>query len=317
MFLPENRFRFPQESAEMIGRSRNDKLFDALNTAVLVLLLLIVAYPLYFVVIASVSSPASVNSGEVLFWPKGLNFTGYTFVFQDKMLWQGYLTTIILTLAGTGVNLALTFTGAYALTKTHLPGMRIIMFLFTFTMFFGGGMIPSYILVSKLGLRDTLWAMILPGAVSVYNLILVRTYMMRNIPAEVTDAARIDGCGEWRLFYAIMLPLSMPIVATMALFYGVAHWNQFFAALLYISDQKLYPLQLVLRNLLLAGQNAMTDMVSGGSSGMDPKYIADLMQRAEILKYAVIIVATLPILAVYPFLQKYFVKGIMAGSLKG
>lgn len=301
----------------MIGRSRGDKIFDAVNSAVLAVLLLIVAYPLYFVVIASVSSPASVNSGEVLFWPRGFNLTGYTFVFKDKMLWQGYLTTIILTVVGILVNLALTFMGAYALTKTHLPGIRVIMFLFTFTMFFSGGMIPSYILVSRLGLRDTLWSMILPGAVSVYNLILVRTYMLRNIPQEVTDAARIDGCSEWRLFCFITIPLSMPIVATMALFYGVGHWNQFFAALLYISDQKLYPLQLVLRNLLLAGQNAMTDMISGGSGGMDPQYISDLMQRAEILKYAVIIVATLPILAVYPFLQKYFVKGIMAGSLKG
>ncbi len=301
----------------MIGRSRNDRIFDAVNTILLFLLLIIVFYPLYFVVIASVSSPMAVNSGDVLFYPVGWTLTGYTFVFKDSMLWHGYLVTIVLTLLGTMINLALTFTGAYALTKTHLPLMRPLMFLITFTMFFSGGMIPTYILVSNLKLRNTLWAMILPSAVSVYNLILVRTYMMKSISEEVLDAARIDGCSDWRLFVRIVMPLSTPIVATMALFYGVGHWNQFFAALIYISDQDLYPLQLVLRNLLLAGQNAMTDMISGGASGMDPQYIADLMQRAEILKYAVIIVATAPILAVYPFLQKYFVKGIMAGSLKG
>ncbi len=301
----------------MIGRSRNDRIFDAVNTILLFLLLIIVFYPLYFVVIASVSSPMAVNSGDVLFYPVGWTLTGYTFVFKDSMLWHGYLVTIVLTLLGTMINLALTFTGAYALTKTHLPLMRPLMFLITFTMFFSGGMIPTYILVSNLKLRNTLWAMILPSAVSVYNLILVRTYMMKSISEEVLDAARIDGCSDWRLFVRIVMPLSTPIVATMALFYGVGHWNQFFAALIYISDQDLYPLQLVLRNLLLAGQNAMTDMITGGASGMDPQYIADLMQRAEILKYAVIIVATAPILAVYPFLQKYFVKGIMAGSLKG
>lgn len=301
----------------MTGRSRGDRAFDIINLTLLLLLTVVVLYPLYFVVIASISSPAAVNSGQVLLWPKKVNFTGYSFVFQDASLWRGYLVTIILTLVGTAVNLALTFTGAYALTKTHLPGIKLCMFLFTFTMFFGGGMIPTYILVSRLGLRNTLWAMILPGAVSVYNLILVRTYYLRSIPEEIMDAARIDGCSDFRLFLRIVLPLSSPIIATMALFYGVGHWNQFFAALIYISDDKLYPLQLVLRNLLLVGNTAMTSMIQNASSGMDPKYLAEMMQRAEILKYAVIIVSTAPILAVYPFLQKYFVKGIMAGSLKG
>lgn len=301
----------------MTGRSRGDRAFNIINLTLLLLLTVVVLYPLYFVVIASISSPAAVNSGQVLLWPKKVNFTGYSFVFQDASLWRGYLVTIILTLVGTAVNLALTFTGAYALTKTHLPGIKLCMFLFTFTMFFGGGMIPTYILVSRLGLRNTLWAMILPGAVSVYNLILVRTYYLRSIPEEIMDAARIDGCSDFRLFLRIVLPLSSPIIATMALFYGVGHWNQFFAALIYISDDKLYPLQLVLRNLLLVGNTAMTSMIQNASSGMDPKYLAEMMQRAEILKYAVIIVSTAPILAVYPFLQKYFVKGIMAGSLKG
>lgn len=301
----------------MVNRSRSDKVFDTVNLILLLVITVIVAYPLYFVIIASISSPAAVNFGEVLFLPKDINFTGYTFVFQDDQLWHGYLVTIILTIVGTSVNLLLTFTGAYSLTKTHLPGIRIMMFFITFTMFFSGGLIPTYILVSNLHLRDTLWAMILPGAVSVYNLILVRTYYMKSIPEEIMDASRIDGCSDFKLFLRIVLPLSSPIIATMALFYGVGHWNQFFAALIYISNEKLYPLQLVLRNMLLVGTNSMTDMIQGGLTGESAKYAAELMQRAEILKYAVIIVSTLPVLIVYPFLQKYFMKGIMAGSLKG
>ena len=302
----------------MIRSSKGDRVFDGVNIFLLLLLTIVVAYPLYFVVIASISSPAAVKFGEVWFWPKSINFTGYTFVFKDEQLWRGYLNTIILTLVGTSVNLLCTFTGAYALTKTHLPLIRACMFIFTFTMFFGGGLIPTYILVSSLHLRNTLWAMILPGAVSVYNLILVRTYFMKSIPEEILDAARIDGCSDMKLFIRIILPLAKPIIATMALFYGVGHWNQFFAALIYISDESKYPLQLVLRNLLLMGNTAMTNMInSGGGSVEEAKYISELMQRAEILKYAVIIVSTLPVLIVYPFLQKYFMKGIMAGSLKG
>jgi len=298
--------------------ANSDKIFEFVNRLILIALTVIVAYPLYFVVIASISSPAAVNFGEVLLLPKEINFTGYSFVLKDQELWNGYLVTIILTLVGTTVNLAITLTGAYALTKTKLPGIKIIMFLITFTMFFGGGLIPTYILVSKLHLRNTLWAMILPNAVSVYNLILVRTYFMKNVPSEIIDASKIDGCSDFILFLKIVLPLSSPIIATMALFYGVGHWNQFFTALIYISDEKLFPLQLVLRNLLLTGNTAMTEMISsGGLTAENAEYISELMQRAEILKYAIIIVSTVPVLVAYPFLQKYFMRGIMAGSLKG
>ncbi len=298
--------------------ANSDKIFEFVNRLILIALTVIVAYPLYFVVIASISSPAAVNFGEVLLLPKEINFIGYSFVLKDQELWNGYLVTIILTLVGTTVNLAITLTGAYALTKTKLPGIKIIMFLITFTMFFGGGLIPTYILVSKLHLRNTLWAMILPNAVSVYNLILVRTYFMKNVPSEIIDASKIDGCSDFILFLKIVLPLSSPIIATMALFYGVGHWNQFFTALIYISDEKLFPLQLVLRNLLLTGNTAMTEMISsGGLTAENAEYISELMQRAEILKYAIIIVSIVPVLVAYPFLQKYFMRGIMAGSLKG
>jgi len=299
-------------------RSKSDKSFELINITILIILTLIVTYPLYFVVIASISSPEAVNLGKVLLLPRDINLTGYSFILKENQLWNGYLVTIVLTLVGTVINLAFTLAGAYSLTKTFLPGIKVIMFLFTFTMFFSGGLIPTYILVSKLKLRNTLWAMILPSAVSVYNLILVRTYFMKNIPAEIIDASKIDGCSDFTLFLRIVLPLSSPIIATMALFYGVGHWNQFFAALIYINDKNLFPLQLVLRNLLLTGNTAMTNMINSGTlTAENAEYISQLMQRAEILKYAIIIVSTVPVLVVYPFLQKYFIKGIMAGSLKG
>ena len=297
---------------------RKAEIFDVVNGVILTLLFLIILYPLYFVVIASVSSPAAVNSGRVLFLPKGLTIEGYKFVLQSNEIWTGYANTIFLTIVGTIINLAMTMTGAYALSKSHLPFIRPVMFLFAFTMFFSGGMIPSYLLISRtLRMQDSLWALILPGAVSVYNLILVRTYYRTSIPDEILQAAKIDGCSEFRSFIFVVLPLSKPIIATMALFYGVGHWNQFFEALIYINSPERFPLQLVLRNLLLQGNNAMTNLISGGMSAENAKYASEMMQRAEILKYAVIIVSTLPILVVYPFLQKYFVKGIMAGSLKG
>lgn len=300
-----------------LSEARSDKMFNAINNLFLLVVFLIIAYPIYFVVIASFSDPTAVSSGQVVWKPTGFTLAGYERILKFNQIWLGYRNTIFYAVLGTAISLVLTITLAYPLSRKDFKLRNPLMMMVAFTMFFSGGMIPTYILVSKLGLRNTIWSMILPSAVSVYNLILVRTYIMRSISEEIMDAARIDGCGDWRLFLSVVLPLSAPIMATMALFYGVGHWNQFFAALIYISDQDLYPLQLVLRNLLLAGQNAMTDMISGGASGMDPQYIADLMQRAEILKYAVIIVATVPILAVYPFLQKYFVKGIMAGSLKG
>mgnify|MGYP003037815674 FL=1 len=236
---------------------------------------------------------------------------------KDNSIWKGYANTIILTVTGTLVNMFLTVTCAYALSKSHLPFIKFIMFAMTFTMFFSGGIIPTYLLVSGMGMRDTIWSLILPTAVSVYNVILMRTYFMNSVPDEIIQAAKIDGCSEIKALAAVVLPLSKPILVTIALFYGVGHWNQFFQALIYISDKDRFPLQLVLRNMLLMGNNAMTSMLSGGMSGENAKYMAELMKQIEILKYAVIIVSVLPVLIVYPFLQKFFMKGIMMGSLKG
>lgn len=280
-------------------------------------MMLVILYPLYFILIASVSSPTAVNAGEVLLFPKGATLEGYKYVLKDTSIWKGYANTIILTITGTLVNMFLSVTCAYALSKSHLPFIKFIMFAMTFTMFFSGGIIPTYLLVSGLGMRDTIWSLIMPTAVSVYNVILMRTYFMNSVPEEIIQAAKIDGCSEIRALTAVVLPLSKPILVTIALFYGVGHWNQFFQALIYISDKDKFPLQLVLRNMLLMGNNAMTSMLSGGMSGENAKYLAELMQQIEILKYAVIIVSVLPVLLVYPFLQKFFMKGIMMGSLKG
>lgn len=301
----------------MKKHSRSDKIFDMINIALLALMMLVILYPFYFILIASVSSPTAVNAGEVLLFPKGATLEGYKYVLKDNSIWKGYINTIILTIAGTLVNMFLSVTCAYALSKSHLPFIKLIMFAMTFTMFFSGGIIPTYLLVSGLGMRDTIWSLILPTAVSVYNVILMRTYFMNSVPEEIIQAAKIDGCSEIKALTAVVLPLSKPILVTIALFYGVGHWNQFFQALIYISDKDKFPLQLVLRNMLLMGNNAMTSMLSGGMSGENAKYLAELMQQIEILKYAVIIISVLPVLIIYPFLQKFFMKGIMMGSLKG
>ena len=301
----------------MKKHSRSDKIFDMIDMVLLTLMMAVILYPLYFIVIASISSPAAVNSGQVLLFPKGATLEGYKYVLKDNSIWKGYANTIILTVTGTLVNMFLTVTCAYALSKSHLPFIKFIMFAMTFTMFFSGGIIPTYLLVSGMGMRDTIWSLILPTAVSVYNVILMRTYFMNSVPDEIIQAAKIDGCSEIKALAAVVLPLSKPILVTIALFYGVGHWNQFFQALIYISDKDRFPLQLVLRNMLLMGNNAMTSMLSGGMSGENAKYMAELMKQIEILKYAVIIVSVLPVLIVYPFLQKFFMKGIMMGSLKG
>ena len=248
-----------------------------------------------------------------------VSFDSYLYVIRYESIWAGYKNTILITLVGTMINLILTFTAAYALSKIYLPGMKWIMFMITFTMFFGGGLIPTYILVSDMGMRNTIWAMILPGAVSAYNLILVKNYYQKNIPIELLHAAMIDGCDDMRAFINVVLPLSSPILATMALFYGVGHWNQFFDALIYLSDRERYPLQQVLREILLVNQEG-TLAISGNTTeamAEGAAALSEMINRAETMKYAVILVASLPVLCIYPFLQRYFLKGILVGSIKG
>lgn len=290
-----------------------DRLFYIVNYVILSLLLLITVFPLLHIVAASISDPLAVNRGQVWLWPKNITLEGYRRVLQDAEIWTGYRNTILYTVAGTVLNLVLTFTSSYALSRKDLAGRQFFMLLILFTMFFGGGLIPTYFLVRNLGLLDTFWALIVPGAVSAWNIIIVRTYMQTEIPQEIHEAAKIDGCSDWSFFGRIVLPLSKPIMAVMALFYGVGHWNAFFDALIYLTDRTLYPLQLILRELLVQAQMSESMKQSGGVAAG----LAQQAQLAELLKYAMIIISTAPVLAAYPLLQRFFVKGIMVGSVKG
>ena len=242
-------------------------------------------------------------------WPSGFTVESYGRVFRDDSILLGYRNSIVYTCVGTAINLVMTLTAAYPLSRRDLRGRRFFMFMVTFTMFFSGGLIPLYLLVRSLGMLNTIWALVIPNAVAVWNLIIARTFFQSSIPQSMLDAAVIDGCSNFQFFVRIVVPISPAIIAVMVLFYAVAHWNSFFEALIYIIDEEKHPLQLVLRNVLIA-DTADKDMV-------DPEDQARLFQMVEVLKYAVIVVASAPLLVLYPFVQKYFVKGVMIGSLKG
>jgi len=298
-----------------IKESKTDRIFLAIIYAMLIFALVIVAYPLIYIASASVSDPSVVNSGEMWLWPKEVTFEGYTTILRNKDIWRGYINTVVYTVVGTSVNLFVTIPAGYVLSRKDFPLKGIFTRMMVITMFISGGMIPSYILVNNLGLTNSMWALILPGAASVYNIVVTRTFFQSSIPDELTEAAIMDGASNFKIFSAVVLPLSKPIVAVMALFYGVGHWNQYFEALLYIDDRSKYPLQMVLREILV-----LQDLSSNPSTMMSEataEYLNQQQNLSAIIKYGVMIVATLPIIMVYPFLQKYFVKGVMLGSLKG
>jgi len=292
-----------------IARTKADKVFETINVIILSLVLVIILYPLIFVVVASVSDPLRVLQGEVWLWPKGLNLESYKLVFSHSQIMIGYRNTLFYTLLGTLINLVMTTLGAYPLSRRDFRARSFFTFLFTFTMFFSGGMIPTYLVVKQLGLLDKIWAMLLPGAVSVWNMTIMRNYFQTSIPFELQESAMIDGCGNLSLLIRIVLPLSVPIIAVMVIFYGVGHWNSYFNALIYLTDQNKYPLQLVLRSILMKEETS--EMIAADDS------VIRRQMMAEILKYAAIIVSSVPVLLLYPFLQKYFVHGIMVGALKG
>lgn len=291
----------------------SDRVFDTVNKLFLLVVLIAVLYPLVYVVSASISDPVYVNQGKMWLFPRGITFEGYTRVFQNPEIWSGYRNTILYTAGGTLINLLFTVPGAYALSRKDLKGRGVMMGLIVFTMFFGGGLIPTFLLVSGLGMLDTVWALIIPNAVAVYNLIICRTFFQNNIPRELQESAEIDGCSNTMLFLKIVLPLSAPIIAVMGLYYGVAHWNSYFSAIIYIKDRSLYPLQLILREILV--QNQMSDTML--MTGDDMEAMAKQARIADIIKYAVMIVSSLPIIIVYPFMQRYFMKGVLIGSVKG
>ncbi|RED41751.1 carbohydrate ABC transporter permease [Paenibacillus sp. VMFN-D1] len=271
---------------------------------------LIVLYPLFFVLIASVSNPGSVIRGEVWLWPKGFSLIGYERLFGNKELLRGFMNTVMYTVVGTALNVVMTVAGAYPLSRADFKGRHFFTFLIVFTMFFGGGMIPTYLLIKSLGLLNTFWAMIIPSAVSVWNILIMRTFFQSSIPKEVQEAAFMDGCSNIKILLKVVLPLSGPVLAVMVLFYAVGHWNAYFSALLYLSDRDLYPMQLFLREILV--QNQMQEMVD-----ISDDTLARSLMDAEAIKYAAVIVTNLPMLILYPFLQKYFVKGVMVGAIKG
>lgn len=292
-----------------LAKNRTDMIFDVINYSLIVILLLLVLYPLYFVVTASVTNPDLVYSGKLIFFPQEVTWDGYKRLFSDATIWIGFKNSLWYTVTGTTLNVVLTVMAGYALSRTDLVGRNAFMFLLVFTMFFGGGLIPTYLLVKDLGILNTTWAMILPNAVSVFNVIIVRTFFQSNVPTEVLESAMIDGCSNVKFFVKIAIPLAMPIVAVMVLFYAVGHWNSYFQALIYLKSNGLQPLQIILRNILIMNEGSDLQNLMDGSQ--------EQQKKLELMKYAIIIVSSLPMMILYPFLQRYFVKGALVGSLKG
>lgn len=285
-------------------------MFNRFVFILLFLLLLAVIYPLYFVVIASFSNPIAINIGQVVLRPVGFSLEGYNRVLSHQDIWLGYRNTSIYTLLGTLVNLALTVPAGYVLTRRDMAGRTLLTLMFTFTMFFSGGLIPTYLQVRSLGLTNTLFVMILLNAMSVYNVMITRSFFLNTLPKDLHEAAVMDGCSDFRFFFQIVLPLSSAIIAVLVIYYAVGHWNDFFTGIIYLRDRDRMPLQVFVREILLQNQFAEHATYEVNMS-------QDTMLVAESMKYSVIIIASLPVMALYPFLQKYFMKGVMIGSIKG
>ncbi len=293
-----------------IKPSVGDKTLTVSVILITALFALVVFIPLWNIVVSSFSDVNAVLGGRVSLWPVDFSLDGYKAVLSNKDVGTGYLNTLAYTVIGTIVNISVTMICAYPLTRRELPFRGLIMFLFTFTMFFGGGLIASYLNISNLHMINTFWVMILPGAMSVYNMVLARTFIQSSIPNDLMEAARIDGCSYTRYFFNIVLPLSPAILAVLALNYAVGHWNSYFSALIYLRDRSRFPLQLFLREILIA--NTIDDSLL-----VDPESNEIRQGLADVLKYALIVISTLPVLCFYPFAQRYFMQGIMIGSLKG
>ncbi|OAB46376.1 carbohydrate ABC transporter permease [Paenibacillus antarcticus] len=292
--------------------SRSDKIFNWLNIVLVGIFTLIILYPLLFVVFASLSDPRQIFDNILLLWPRGFTLEGYKRVFDNQDIWMGFKNAIIYTVLGTAVNVIMTTLAAYPLSRRDFRGRNVITMLFTFTMFFSGGLIPSYLVNQQLGIVNTMWVMILPGAVSVYNMIIMRTYFQQNIPLELEESAFIDGATDMQLLIKVVLPLSTPIIAVMMMFYGVGRWNGYFDAMIYLSERELFPLQLILREILV--QNQMGDAANQAIMNSNQGEVNALKQS---IKYAVVVVSSVPVLIFYPIVSKYFEKGIMVGAIKG
>ncbi|MCM2998681.1 carbohydrate ABC transporter permease [Paenibacillus cellulositrophicus] len=288
-------------------RSLGERIFSGVNTCFMILLCFVTLYPFLYVLFASLSDPAEMARFRgMLFYPKGFNLEAYKAVMDNPMILTGYRNTIFYVAGGTAINLFMTTLGAYALSRRNVYFSNSIMFMIVITMVFNGGLIPSFLLVNSLGMLDTPWALLLPGAVSSFNLIIMRT-AFQAVPVSLEESARIDGANDWTIMSRIIVPLSMPVIAVMILWYAVGHWNSYFSALIYLRDRELFPLQLVLREILIS--NSTDSMTTDAAA-------SDRLDIGITIKYATIIISTLPILCLYPFLQKYFVHGVLIGALK-
>lgn len=287
----------------------SDRAFYAVIGCFLCLLILAILYPIILVLSSSLSSPAAVYAGRVFLWPVDWSLEGYRAVFKNRNIMTGFSNTVLYTSAGTCINLFVTILAAYPLARRTLPYRKPLMLLFIFTMYFSGGMIPNYILLMQLGMLNTRWAILLPGALSVYNMILMRSFI-ENLPGELYEAASIDGCSDITFLLRVTLPLSTPILAVLVLYYAVAHWNAYFNAMMYLTDQKLMPLQIILRDILVSNTIQINEIA-------DEDTLRAKQGLSELLKYALIVVSSLPVMMIYPFIQKYFIQGVMIGSLKG
>ncbi len=302
------------EGAKHLKRTRGDVIYDTVIFIILTIIFLLVAYPLYFVIISSFSDPVAVAGGKVVLYPVGFTLDGYKEVFKTSTVVRGFLNSLFYTVVGVAVNLAVTIPTSYALSRKDFPLNRPITLFYIVTMFVGGGMMPTYLVVRDTGLLNTMWALILPGALGVYNMIVARTFFTTNIPNELMEAAKLDGCGNTRFFLYVVLPLSGAITAILCLYYGVGHWNNYFSALIYITAREKWPLQLELRNILLLNSMTATSRVMTEAE-LKEKERLDALK--EMMKYSLIIISSIPVLVIYPFVQKHFVKGVMIGSVKG
>ena len=298
------------KKSRRVKDSREDRVFYFTVNVILWIVFALIAVPLLYVLAASFSSASAVVAGKVYLWPVDFSLAGYEAVFENDSIVRSFFNSVFYVVLGTSINVLLTVCAAYPLSRQAMPGGNRIMRLFSFTMIFSGGMIPTYMLMSNLHLLNTVWAMVIPGAVSVYNMIITRTFFRSNIPKELLEASQIDGCSDFGFFVRMVLPLSKAIIAVITLYYAIAHWNDYFNAFLYLTNKKLFPLQIILREILIVNQ-VNSDMI------MDAELMEAKEGLSELLKYSLIVVSVVPVLIIYPFVQRYFVKGVMIGSIKG
>ena len=293
-----------------IKNPMEDRILYFVVYTVIILFLLVILYPIIFIISASFSEGSEVQLGRVYLWPVKPTLEGYRAVFSHRNIMTGYRNTILYTLGGTLINVVVTVLCAYPLSRRDMPIRGFFVFLFVFTMFFGGGLIPTYLLVNSLGMVNTFWALLIPGAMSVYNMIITRTFFQNGVPHELLEASQIDGCSDARYFFSILLPLSQAVISVISLYYAVAHWNSYFSALIYIRDKQLQPLQLILRSILLSTRVSLNEFE-------DPDLLEGKIGLEFLVKFALIVVSSAPIMCLYPLVQKFFAKGVMLGSVKG